>query len=82
MLFLISFVLVGSVISLAGILMFSSPARYVGIANWYFSKIGLGKPVNGEKYARWPYRLSGLMLFLMSFLIFYEFSVQLRAYLR
>lgn len=82
MLFLIGFALVGSVISLTGILMFAFPAKYVEITNWYFSKVGLGKPVSLEKYARWPYRLSGLILFLMSFLIFYEFSVQLKLYLR
>jgi len=49
---------------------------------WYFSKMGFGKPVSLEKYARWPYRISGLMLFFMSFLFFYEFSIQLKAYFR
>jgi hypothetical protein len=82
MLFLIGFALVGSVISLAGILMFAFPAKYVEIANWYFSKIGFGTPVSLEEYARWPYRLSGLLLFLMSLLIFYEFLVQFKVYLR
>jgi hypothetical protein len=82
MLFLFGFVLVGLVISLTGILMFAFPAKYVGIANWYFSKIGFGKPISFEKYGQWRYRLSGLMLFLMSFLIFYEFSIQLKLYFR
>jgi len=82
MLFLSCFALVGLVVSLAGFLMFAFPARYVGIVNWYFSKIGFGRPVFFEKYSRWPYRLSGFVLFLMSLLIFYEFSLQLKNYLR
>jgi hypothetical protein len=82
MLFLLTFALAGVVISVIGFLMFAFPAKYVGIANWYFSKVGFGKPASLEKYARWSYRLSGLMLFLMSFLLFYEFAVQLKAYLR
>jgi hypothetical protein len=82
MLFIFGFAFVGLVISLTGFLMFAFPAKYVGIANWYFSKVGFGKPASLEKYSRWTYRLSGLMLFLASFLIFYEFSVQLKHYLR
>jgi len=82
MLFLTGFALVGLVVSLSGFLMFAFPAKYVGVANWYFSKIGFGKPVLLEKYSRWPYRLSGLVLFLMSFLIFYAFAIQLKSYLR
>lgn len=82
MLFLFGIALVGLVISLTGLLMFAFPAKYVEIANWYFSKVGLGKPVSPEKYARWTYRFSGLILFFMSFLIFYEFSVQLKIFLR
>jgi hypothetical protein len=82
MFFLCGFALVGLVVSLTGFLMFAFPSRYTGIANWYFSKIGLGKPVSLEKYSRWSYRLSGLALFLASLLIFYEFSLQLKIYLR
>jgi hypothetical protein len=70
------------VISATGLLMFAFSAKYVGMANWYLSKVGFGKPASLEKYARRSYRLSGLMLFLMSFLLFYEFAVQLTAYLR
>jgi hypothetical protein len=82
MLFLFGFAFVGVVISATGFLMFAFPAKYVGIANWYFSKVGFGRPASIEKYARWTYRLSGLMLFLMSFLLFYEFFAQLKVYLR
>jgi hypothetical protein len=82
MLFIFGFAFVGLVISLTGLLMFAFPTKYVGIANWYFSKVGFGKPASIEKYARWPYRVSGLLLFLASFLIFYEFSVQLEHFLR
>lgn len=82
MLFIFGFGFVGLVIWLTGLLMFAFPSKYVAIANWYFSKAGFGKPATVEKYTRWPYRLSGLVLFIMSFLIFYEFSVQLRVYLR
>ena len=80
MFFLFGFALLGSIVSLTGFLMFAFPARYVWVANWYFSKIGFGRPISLEKYSRWPYRLSGLVLFLMSFLIFYEFSLVLRAH--
>lgn len=82
MLFICGFAFVGLVISLTGLLMFAFPAKYVGIANWYFSKVGFGRPASLEKYSRWSYRLSGLMLFLASFLIFYEFWMQLRQYIR
>jgi hypothetical protein len=82
MFFLSCFALVGLVISLTGFLMFAFPTRYVRVANWYFSKVGLGKPVSLEKYSRWYYRLSGFFLFLMSFLIFYAFFLQLKSYLR
>ena len=82
MFFLFGFALVGLVVSLTGFLMFAFPAKYVGIANWYFSKIGFGKPALLEKYSRWSYRLSGLALFLMSFLIFYEFALQVKNYVR
>jgi len=82
MFFLSGFALIGLVISLTGFLMFAFPARYVGLANWYFSKVGFGKPVSLEKYSRWSYRLSGLALFVMSFLIFYEFVLQVKNYLR
>jgi hypothetical protein len=82
MVFLLVFAFIGVVVLLTGLLMFAFPAKYVGIANWYFSKVGLGRPASIEKYSKWWYRLSGFLLFLMSFLIFYEFSVQLRTYLR
>jgi multisubunit Na+/H+ antiporter MnhB subunit len=82
MLFLCGIGFVGLVVLLTGFLMFAFPVKYVGVANWYFSKIGLGKPVSIEKYSRWYYRGSGLALSLVSLVIFYEFWVELVTYLR
>lgn len=80
-LFGITFMSVG--ICVTGFLMFAFPAKYAQIVNWYFAKVGsFGRPLLFKKYARWPYRVSGLMLFLMSFLAFYEVFLQFKIYLR
>jgi hypothetical protein len=82
MFFLFCFALCGLVISLTGFLMFAYPAVYVDVVNLYYSKIGRRRRVPIEKYFRWYYRLSGLMLFLMSIVFFYAFWLQVRHYLR
>ena len=77
MVFLSIFALSGLAVPATGLMMFAFPQQYVKLVNWYFSKVGFRRPAL-ERYSRWPYRLSGLALFLMSFLIFYAFTVQLR----
>jgi hypothetical protein len=78
MLLLISFVFFGLVITATGFLMFAFPATYVKLLNTYYSKRGLRKRALILRYSRWSSRLSGFLLFLSSFLIYYEFWIQLR----
>ncbi len=82
MFILFSYAVLGLVVSATGFLMFAFPTKYVTLINWYYSKVGFGKPCTVEKYSRWFYRVSGFVLFLASFLIFYALWLQLRTFLK
>lgn len=73
MLFLFGVAFSGLAISFTGLLMFARPAMYVRVVNWYLSKIGFERRASVALYSRWPYRLSGFMLFLESVLVWYVF---------
>jgi hypothetical protein len=49
---------------LTGILMFGFPTKYTQLVNWYFAKVGFPKRLSAERYSRWTYRASGLMVLL------------------
>ncbi len=70
------------VILFTGLVMFASPARYVAIVNWYFSKVGFERRASIETYSRWPQRISGLMLAIASFPAFYMFWLLIKNHLR
>jgi hypothetical protein len=72
------FALSGIAVSTTGFLMFAFPLKYVELVNWYLSKVGFRRPALHERYSRWPYRLSGLALFLISFLFFYVLAVHFK----
>jgi hypothetical protein len=74
MLFHVGFILVASVLLISGFLQFALPEKYVDLANWYIGKTGFGKPISVVKYARWTYRLPGLVLLLGAMFFFYEYA--------
>jgi site-specific recombinase len=78
MLILFSFGIFGLVATVTGFLMFALPEKYVATVNWYYSRRNSTKRVSLESYTPWYSRLSGFLLFLSSFLFYYEFWIQLK----
>lgn len=73
MLFHIGFIFLAAFFLLSGYLMFANPDTYVKVTQWYLDKIGFGLTIPKEKYSRWSYRLSGLVLLGMSLLFFWQY---------
>lgn len=68
-------------VSLNGLLMCGWPERYVGMLNWYYTKMSMSRRAPVEKYSQWGYRLSGFMQFLMSFVCYYALWSAIKGHL-
>lgn len=71
----------GLMVSMQGLLMLVWPRKYTDVLNWYFAVIRSSRRVSAERYAHWGFRAQGLLLFLMSFAIYYAVWLGIRAHL-
>lgn len=72
MLFNVGYAFVTTFFLATGFLMFALPRKYVGLVNWYYSKRGSEKSASVQKFLRWYYRGSGLVLLLFGVLLFLQ----------
>jgi hypothetical protein len=71
--FHVGFLTMGVAFLSISFLMFAFPDRYVRLANFYFAKTKAERRLQLKTYQRWPYRISGLLLFLGVLLGFYQY---------